>query len=217
MYKLIIIILVLFVININCTGDREPVIKLGKEFDKIKIEVSDETYNFHRNDNFAYTLSQKNPFTAEIITRRLYQGKEYIDMIRKESVDIDIIPGTKKIGESIPVEKLIQKYGSGNYLILFTINESVIAKKSFIVEGNTLKPSNVTEKQVKQDIMPMRTEKHMPKPNMYETDEAIADDKITPLKGEKYIPNQNTRDDMMPKRQERNIPVSPSDMLKDNK
>ncbi len=217
MHKLNIIILILCIFNINCIGNKEPIIKLGKVFDNTKIEVSDETDVFNRNDNFAYTLSQKEPFNAEIINLRFYQGKEYIDMIRKESVDIIIKPGTKKIGDSIPVEKLIQKYGSGNYLILFTINDSVIAKKSFIIEGNILKNAKSSEEHVNEAIMPMRTEKNMPKPNTYETNDTTANDKLTPGKAEKYVPNPETKADMMPRRQEKIIPMSPSEMMKDAK
>ncbi|MBN2401484.1 MAG: hypothetical protein JXN64_03710 [Spirochaetes bacterium] len=221
MYKLSIILLVLIVFSINCNGNKEPVITLGKSFNKATLEVSDETDIFNRNDIFAYSLSQRDPFDVEIINQRIYQGKEYIDMIRKESVDITVPSGSSKIGDAIPVEKLIQKYGSGNFLLLFAINDSVIAKKAFVIEGRAPKTDKGLHKQKYEEIMPMRTGKDMPMPNMYGTDEAALNQKTTPGKTEKYIPETDTRDNvpdqrLTPGRQEKkNIPImSPSEMMK---
>jgi hypothetical protein len=197
--------LVIFVLNIYCGGDKGPEIKLGKVFDKEKIEVSEQTNTFKRNDNFAYTLSQAEPFNTEIITRRFYQGKEYIDLIQKESTDINIKPDTKKIGESIPVEKLVQKYGGGNYMLLFIIKDYVIAKKEFTIDEKIFRTAGIENDPIKKELMLAKPERVMPAPE---------NPSIVNMPEKKAINNEALNERLTPKKPEKNIPISPSEMMK---
>lgn len=203
MYKSIIITLLTAFLFIDCSGDKKPTIKLGKNFNKTTLEVSQETEKFTRDDNFSYSLSQKDPFDANIITRRFYKGKVYIDMIRIDSVDIKINPGTKKIGDSIPLREMMYKYGGGSYMILFIIDDSVIAKKAFTVEGpeiNIPKPAD---------------------PNMIDSERLFrkGDNAPVPIPTENQIPKfpENEPAMPMPKMPSRNMPVSPGEMMRDQR
>jgi hypothetical protein len=208
-FNIIKLLLVLIFFYIDCTGDKGPVIKLGKIFDKEKIEVSDENNTFKINDNFAYSLSQSEPFNSEIITRRFYHGKEYIDMIQKESIDINIKPDTKRIGESIPVEKLVQKFGSGDYLLLFIIKDFVIAKKSFYIEEKTFKTPKISNEQTNMEMIQKRSEKAI---SDMPDSPPIVKNTLTP--GKNVAEEGIQRERLIPKRQEKNIPISPNEMLK---
>jgi hypothetical protein len=208
--------LILFVLNIYCSENEGPEIKLGKVFNKEKIEVSEQTNTFKRNDNFAYTLSQSEPFNTEIITRRFYKGKEYIDLIQKESTDINIKPDTKKIGESIPVEKLVQKYGGGNYMLLFIINDEnymllfiindyVIAKKEFTIDEKIFKTAGIENDPIKKELMQIKAEKAI---------QAAESTSTVNIPVKKAAENNELYDRLIPKKPERNIPMNPSEMMK---
>lgn len=201
MYKSIILVLLTAFFFIDCSGDKKPTIKLGKNFNKTTLEVSQETEKFTRDDNFSYSLSQKDPFDASVITRRFYKGKVYIDMIRIDSVDIKINPDTKKIGDSIPLREMMYKYGGGNYMILFIIDDSVIAKKAFTVEGpeiNIPKPVD---------------------PNMIDSERLFrkGDNAPAPMPTENEMPKFPENEPTMPKMPSRNMPVSPGEMMRDQR
>lgn len=201
MYKSIIIVLVTAFFFIDCSGDKIPVIKLGKNFNKTTLEVSQETDKFTRDDNFSYSLSQKNPFDASVITRRFYKGKVYIDMIRIDSVDIKINPDTKKIGDSIPLREMMYKFGGGNYMILFIIDDSVIAKKAFTVEGPEINIPKTVD------------------PNMIDSERLFRKDNNAPapMPTENEIPKFPENEPTMPKMPSRNMPVSPGEMMRDQR
>jgi uncharacterized protein YfaS (alpha-2-macroglobulin family) len=116
-------------------------------------------------------------------------------MIRLESIDINIKPDTKKIGESIPVREMFYKYGGGNYMLLFIINDSVIAKKAFTVDGPEVKIQKPVDQQMMDGIKP------------YGTDNA-------PVRNEMIRGNADD-DDAMPKRPDKNF--SPSEMMRDQR
>jgi hypothetical protein len=130
-------------------------------------------------------------------------------MIQKESIDIPIKPGTKKIGESITVEKLVQKYGSGNYLLLFIIKNYVIAKKSFVIEEKTLITAKIPNEQIKRELMQTKPEK-----TMQVIPESPTIDKNSLTTAKKEAKEDILKEKLIPKRQERNIPTSPSEMMK---
>ena len=197
MRKYIFLLSCLGLFLVGCSGNTGPAIKIGKVLDESQMKVSEETDVFNRNDNFAYSLSQTKPFDAKIITRRFYQGKVYVDMILKESVDMEIKPGTTAIGEAIPVSKIIYKYGSGDYMLLFTIDETVIAKKTFVIEGYAPRMTKTPEKPFNQEIMPARSQNDMP---TLDTEDA---NNTAPADA------QNTYT-----RPQTNIPLSPGDMMK---
>ncbi len=205
-FHFLILLTALIALNINCTGNKGPVIKIGKTFDNEKIEVSEQTNIFRRNDNFAYTLSQNKPFDSLIITRRFYQGKEYVDMIQKESIDINIKPGTKKIWESIPVEKLIQKYGSGDYLLLFIINDYVIAKQKFNIDEKAILTPKLQNNPIKQGITQIIPEKAAP---VMQGNPSTINSPVKNVMNEEIPKERN-----IPKKQERNMPMSPSEMMR---
>ncbi|MFH0975446.1 MAG: hypothetical protein V1874_06650 [Spirochaetota bacterium] len=197
MWKINIVILLVTIIFTNCSGTKEPIIKMGTELDKTKMEISGETSVFKQTDNFSYTLSQKKPFQYPVINRRFYKGNVYIDLLRLESKDITIESGSKKIGESIPVSQFVFKYGGGDYMLIFVVNEEVIAKKPFIIEGPAIKGARSEEQPRQEGMMPQMTS-----PNFPEQNNAIKN-----MEPEKTMTPQPEKIKML----------SPGDMMKDQK
>ncbi len=154
-----VILLFLIIVPAACSKNKEPILKLGKNIDKIKSEVTQETDVFNRNDNFAYSLSYKQPFGVDAINLRLYKGKEYTDLLLKESFNIKLQPDSKIIGNSFPVSYIVNKYGSGNYTLLFIIKDVVIAKKPFFIQGHEQMLNDTAGTKAYNEIMPERPNK----------------------------------------------------------
>ncbi len=124
-------------ISCSAVAEKESVLTIGKRSDKSKSELLDGSDIFTQNDTLEYILKLNDSYDADIITRRIYKGKEYIDLNQMESVDLKYQPNEMIIKGSIPVENLINKYGSGSFMLLFIVNKSVIAKRPFLIQ-----PSN---------------------------------------------------------------------------
>jgi hypothetical protein len=160
-YKALITTLTFTVLIITgCSKEKEPVIKLGKEFDKTKLEVTQETDSFTTNDNFAYSLSYELPFGVSTINRRIYKGEKYIDLLLKESFDIKVQPDAKTTGDAFPVKDIVGKFGSGNYWLMFVVDDMVIAKKQFLIQGNEQGTIKTRETKADNEIMPDRSNRN---------------------------------------------------------
>jgi hypothetical protein len=223
---IIIILLILFVTA--CSKNNGSVLKLGKGFNKENLAVSQETDFFTRNDNFAYSLSSKQPFGVETINRRLYKGKVYADLLLKESTIFKLLPDTKVIGDSFPAGNILNKYGNGNYMLLFVINDVVVARKAFSVQEQgqikNEKPETDTNAKVVEEI-PEKLEKHAEQ----QADGSLSEEKkpenpIIPKAPEKEIettqpesPRKNIpAEEIKQKKPAINVP-SPSEMMNDGK
>jgi hypothetical protein len=131
-----ILIFILFILVTGCGQPKPPVLELGKSINTDKNEIIEATNTFEINDNIFYVFKDEAPFASDAVTRRIYKGDVYADLLQKESIDIKIEPGTKVISGSINAKEITAKFGTGDYMLLFIINNSVIAKKAFTVSVN---------------------------------------------------------------------------------
>ncbi|MBN2041503.1 MAG: hypothetical protein JW864_15800 [Spirochaetes bacterium] len=149
-----ILLVFIIVFLISCSDNKEPVLIIGKTSDNESITITKETENFMINDNLAYILTTEIPFNTSKITRRIYKGQVYRDLVNRESIDLEITPDTTQIRDIINIKDIVRKHGWGHFMLIFIINDTVIAKKSFIIE----KSRSEAKSPVKQTVIVKKPE-----------------------------------------------------------
>ena len=130
-----IVFIMLFLLSLaKCIKDK-PVIIMGTGLDTAAHRVTGESAAFTTNDAIAFALVQEEPFDVREITARIYRGRTIYELVRVFNEEIPVGPDAKMIEKSIAAWELSAKHGTGDYLLLFMIDNRVVARKNFVIKA----------------------------------------------------------------------------------